>query len=244
MRVILTGVGKGFGRSLLDLYAANPDTEILGVTRSLSDFSAQEISDYQSKNVRLTSADLSSKEDLNQFILDNSSSFQNVNVLINNAGQRFRKKLEDIDYSELEELFRINVITPMILTQAALPGMKSRNFGRIINISSILGKSGLPDLSGYAGTKGAIDSITRALSVEVAEHGITVNAIAPGFCETSYAAGFQKKSDLNDKIVDRIPMKKWGAQTEINGLCKFLTGPEAQYLTGQVIYIDGGWTAA
>lgn len=244
MRVILTGVGKGFGRSLLDLYAANSDTEILGVTRSLSDFSTQELSDYQSKNVRLTSADLSSKGDLNQFISDNSYFFQNIDVLINNAGQRFRKKLEDIHYSELEELFRINVITPMILTQAALPGMKSRNFGRIINISSILGKSGLSDLSGYAGTKGAIDSITRALSVEVAEYGITVNAIAPGFCETSYAAGFQQKSDLNDVVVDRIPMKKWGSQTEINGLCEFLTGPEAQYLTGQVIYIDGGWTAA
>ena len=122
-------------------------------------------------------------------------------------------------------------------------GMKKRKSGRIINISSILGSSGLAHLSGYSATKGAIDSMTRSMAVEYAEFNITINAIAPGFCETSYADSFKKNHELNQEIIERIPMKRWGKANEINGILDFLISSNASYITGQVLNVDGGWTS-
>ena len=99
------------------------------------------------------------------------------------------------------------------------------------------------DLSGYSATKGAIDSMTRSMAVEFAKFGITVNAIAPGFCETSYAENFQKNQTLNSLVIDRIPMGRWGSAHEINGSLDFLISPEASYITGQILNVDGGWSA-
>ena len=140
-------------------------------------------------------------------------------------------------------LFRVNVITPMILSRSVLMGMKKRNLGRIINISSILGTTGLHDLSGYSATKGAIDSMTRSMAVEFAMFGVTINAIAPGFCETSYAEKFQRNKNLNSSIIERIPMGRWGSAHEIIGALDFLISSEASYITGQVLNVDGGWSA-
>ena len=121
--------------------------------------------------------------------------------------------------------------------------MKQRRSGRVINISSVLGKSGLADLSGYAATKGAVESMTGSMAVEFAKFGITINAIAPGFCETSYAEKFQENQALNKSITNRIPMKRWGSIGEINGALDFLISSDASYITGQVLNVDGGWSA-
>ena len=131
----------------------------------------------------------------------------------------------------------------MILSKSVLKGMKKRKFGRIINISSILGKSGLADLSGYAATKGAVDSMTRSMAVEFAKFGVTINAIAPGFCETSYAEKFKSNKVLNRSITSRIPMERWGSADEINGTLDFLISSKSSYITGQVLNVDGGWSA-
>ena len=243
MKMLLTGVGKGFGRAYLEHLAKNNKFEILGVTRNLEDFDDDVIEFFRKKNVMLRSADLSCANSTKNFINENNNFLNNVNVLINNAGQRFRFSVDQLQYAKLESLFRVNVIAPMILSKSILTGMKKRNFGRIINISSILGTSGVEDLSGYSATKGAIDSMTRSMAVEFAKFGITVNAIAPGFCETSYAENFQKNQTLNSLVIDRIPMGRWGSADEINGALDFLISSEASYITGQILNVDGGWSA-
>ena len=243
MKVLLTGVGKGFGRSYLEYISLQDKYEILGLTRNLNDFNDQEVDQLNKKNVVLQSIDLSCSESVHAFIKQNIDFLNSVDVLINNAGQRFRYSVDQLEYQKLESLFRVNVITPMILSSAVLKGMKKRKSGRIINISSILGSSGLAHLSGYSATKGAIDSMTRSMAVEYAEFNITINAIAPGFCETSYADSFKKNHELNQEIIERIPMKRWGKANEINGILDFLISSNASYITGQVLNVDGGWTS-
>ena len=243
MKVLLTGVGKGFGRSYLEHLASRNKFEILGITRDLNDFADKGLQFYQKRNVSLKSVDLSCTTSVSNFLEENVKFLNAVDILVNNAGQRFRSSVENLEYNELELLFRVNVITPMILSKSVLLGMQKRQMGRIINISSILGRTGLADLSGYSATKGAIDSFTRSMAVEFAEYGITINAIAPGFCETSYANNFQKNKTLNKSVVNRIPMKRWGSTDEINGALDFLISAKASYITGQVINIDGGWSA-
>ena len=243
MKVLLTGVGKGFGRSYLEYISLQNKYEILGLTRNLNDFNDQEVDQLNKKNVVLQSIDLSCSESVHAFIKQNIDFLNSVDILINNAGQRFRYSVDQLDYQKLESLFRVNVITPMILSSAVLKGMKKRKSGRIINISSILGSSGLAHLSGYSATKGAIDSMTRSMAVEYAEFNITINAIAPGFCETSYADSFKKNHELNQEIIERIPMRRWGKANEINGILDFLISSNASYITGQVLNVDGGWTS-
>ena len=243
MKVLLTGVGKGFCRSYLEYISLQNKYEILGLTRNLNDFNDQEVDQLNKKNVVLQSIDLSCSESVHAFIKQNIDFLNSVDILINNAGQRFRYSVDQLEYQKLESLFRVNVITPMILSSAVLKGMKKRKSGRIINISSILGSSGLAHLSGYSATKGAIDSMTRSMAVEYAEFNITINAIAPGFCETSYADSFKKNHELNQEIIERIPMKRWGKANEINGILDFLISSNASYITGQVLNVDGGWTS-
>lgn len=243
MKVLLTGVGKGFGRSYLEHLAQTEKFEILGVTRDLNDFDDIILKSLKNKNVTLKSADLSCASSTKKFIKENLDFLSVVDVLINNAGQRLRSTVDQLEYRKLELLFRVNVITPMILSRSVLKGMKKRNLGRIINISSILGTTGLHDLSGYSATKGAIDSMTRSMAVEFAKFGVTVNAIAPGFCETSYAEKFQQNQTLNSSIIERIPMGRWGSTHEINGALDFLISSKASYITGQVLNVDGGWSA-
>lgn len=243
MKVLLTGVGKGFGRSYLEYISLQNKYEILGLTRNLNDFNDQEVDQLNKKNVVLQSIDLSCSESVHAFIKQNIDFLNSVDILINNAGQRFRYSVDQLEYQKLESLFRVNVITPMMLSSTVLKGMKKRKSGRIINISSILGSSGLAHLSGYSATKGAIDSMTRSMAVEYAEFNITINAIAPGFCETSYADSFKKNHELNQEIIERIPMKRWGKANEINGILDFLISSNASYITGQVLNVDGGWTS-
>ena len=110
-------------------------------------------------------------------------------------------------------------------------------------MSSIIGTLGLPDLVGYGASKGAIISLTKSLALEWAEYGVRVNVLVPGFCETSYADNFKKNKVLYDFTLERIPLKKWGKSNDISNACLYLSSEMSSYVTGEIITIDGGWSA-
>jgi len=130
-----------------------------------------------------------------------------------------------------------------MLCKEVLPVMVKQQHGKIINMSSVAGVSGLPELSAYVTSKAAIIGLTKSLALEYAQNNIQINALAPGFCKTSYFENFQKKSDLYDFTIERTPMRRWGEGSEVADTCLFLASELSSYVTGDVINVDGGWSA-
>ncbi|QNI60495.1 SDR family NAD(P)-dependent oxidoreductase [Synechococcus sp. TAK9802] len=230
--IVLTGVSKGFGKQLL--LSLSEKYFIHALTRSPEDISFAVELEQQNK-IKLYYADLASINEVDAFcdqVLANSNQLLGI---INNAGRRFRSSIDTIEYSDLCSLFDVNIHAPFFIIKNLLPLLKKNKYSRIINISSIVGYRGFDDLSGYGMTKGAINSMTKCLASELAEHQVTVNAILPGFCETSYADKFKSNLPLYESTIIRTPLKRWGADTELNGIVEFLLSTHSSYMTGSLI---------
>jgi 2-deoxy-D-gluconate 3-dehydrogenase len=166
-----------------------------------------------------------------------------VDVLINNAGMRFRKDFLDISSDEWSKVMDTNVGSVYFLCREVGRYMVAAKAGKIVNIASIVGTLGLPQLSVYGASKGAMISFTKCLALEWADKGVNVNAIAPGFCQTSYMENFKKKKELYNFTIERTPQKKWGTSLDVANACLFLSTQASDYITGEVLNVDGGWSA-
>lgn len=240
--VLITGVGKGFGKELLlklkDKYS------LIGITRSQEDIDLLRAEiDSCETNVDLLLGDVSEQDFLEEVLKPLLIQKGSIWGVVNNAGVRFRKDFLEVAKQDINEVLDINLIAPIMLAQMCIPFMISSGGGRLINISSILSQSALPQLSIYATSKGAIDAFTRSIAVEFGSKNITCNSILPGFCETSYFPKFQKNNELYRMTIERTPMKMWGASTELNEICELLLGDGGSYINGASIPVDGGWLA-
>lgn len=241
--IVVTGVGKGFGRalfkSLLNQYS------VIGITRDANDIDSlrEEIARY-SGEFQLIQEDVSNFDIIAKSVTSAINSMEGMPYgLINNAGVRCRKSIDLLAINDFIEVCNVNLFGAINLTNALLPMLRENRQGRIINISSILSQGALPELSAYAVSKGGLDAFTRSAAVELGDQNITVNSILPGFCKTSYFSKFSQNSELLNMTLDRTPMKRWGDDDELIGLCDFLLSENASYITGTSIPIDGGWLA-
>jgi 3-oxoacyl-[acyl-carrier protein] reductase len=163
-----------------------------------------------------------------------------VTRLVNNVGGVIPEKLGAIDLQKMAGLFDLNLRTAVQATQAVLPGMREREFGRIVNISSLT-VLGFPERTSYAGSKAALISFTRTWALEVATAGITVNAIAPGPIETDlFRVNNPPGSPGEARYMALIPMRRIGRPADVAAAAAFLVSRDAGYLTGQTIFVDGG----
>ena len=165
----------------------------------------------------------------------------NVDVLVNNAGINKISPFAEIAPDDFARIQQVNVTAPFRLCQAVLPHMRTKGWGRIVNISSIWGKIAKEQRGAYAASKFALDGMTAALAAEVAEHGILANCIAPGFIDTELTRRVLGKDGMTE-LAARVPMKRFGKPEEIAELAAFLAGPKNTYISGQNIAIDGGFT--
>ena len=240
---IITGAGKGFGKAIAKKFADN-GAKLALITRTQSDVDDlyREFYGYENKFLAIC-GDVSDQDTVNSFVAEVKNKFGRIDVLVNNAGMRFRKKFEEITLEEFSLVLNVNVVSMFMLCKAVMPTMVEQRTGKIINISSVVGTLGLPELSAYATSKAAIIGLTKALSVEYGESNIQVNAIAPGFCKTSYFENFKQKSELYDFTIERTPMRRWGESEEVANSCLFVASSLSSYVTGDVINVDGGWSA-
>ena len=241
---MITGVGKGIGRDLTLIYL-NQGAMLALITRSQADLEAlkNDIPTDKLKDCFFVCGDVSDPGVANDFVLQSIKYFGRIDVLVNNAGIRFRKPFLRITNQEFRDVMDNNFFSMVFLCQAILPHMISSKRGKIINMSSVIGALGLPDLSSYASSKAAIIGLTKSLAVEFAASNIQINAVAPGFSKTSFYEKFKENKELYNFIVDRIPMKRWGDSGEIANVCLFLSSYLSDYVTGDVISVDGGWSA-
>ena len=164
--------------------------------------------------------------------------FGRLTVLVNNAGIIRDKYLFMMKESDWRDVIDVNFLGPLFVSRAALRHMLEGNYGRIVNINSVSGVIGAPGQANYAASKAAIIGFTRSLSLEVARNGITVNALAAGYVDTAMTQGF--KAEARARYMERIPVRRFADSEEIAAAAAFLCSPEAGYITGQVMTVDGG----
>jgi gluconate 5-dehydrogenase len=167
-----------------------------------------------------------------------------VDILVNNAGVQHRAPIDEFTDADWRRVMGTNLDAPFYLARAVVPAMKARRAGKIINIASIMARLSRPTTVPYQVSKGGIAMLTRGLAVELAPHGIQVNAIAPGFFRTEMNEALTSNPDFDAWVKKRTPAGRWAEPRELAGAAVYLASPAAAFVTGQILYVDGGFTAA
>jgi gluconate 5-dehydrogenase len=167
-----------------------------------------------------------------------------VDILVNNAGIQRRHPLVEFPQAEWDEIIATNLTAPYLVSQAVLPGMIARKSGKIIHIASLMSDLARPTVVPYTAAKGGVRQLTRGMAVELAPHNIQVNAIAPGYFATEMNRALIDNPEFNGWVCKRTPAGRWGQPTEIAGLAVFLASRAADYMTGQLVTMDGGMSVA
>ena len=235
--ILITGAGKGIGEQLVQSAIKN-GAFVYAVIKDKRDNRKFK----ENKNIKIYNGNVKNENLFKKIFKDSEKEQKKINCLINNAGVRFRKKFLKIESKELKDVFETNFFSIFSILQLTSEfWIKRKIQGSVINLASIVGQIGFEDLSVYAATKGAVISLTKSFSVEMAKYGIRANSISPGFTKTSFYEKFKKKKKLYNWTLSRIPMKRWGTTDEISNLILFVISDKSKYLNGENISIDGGW---
>lgn len=164
-------------------------------------------------------------------------------ILINNAGINLRKNLVDFTLEEFRNVLDASLISTFLMCRAFVPGMKGTGYGRILNMTSIMSHVSLAGRTAYSSAKAALLGLTRALALELADDGITVNGISPGPIGTDMNLALMSNPEVSAQFLANLPLGRWGKVEEIGALACYLCSDAAGFITGTDILIDGGWTA-
>jgi NAD(P)-dependent dehydrogenase (short-subunit alcohol dehydrogenase family) len=233
------GIGRGIARSFV---REGAKVVISGRTQSKLDDAAKELR-AAGGEVETIAADVSKPEDANQLIRRTVDRFGRLDILVNNAGIIVRKPFVEITPEEWDRLFATNARGCFLCAQAAVKEMLKQGKGKIIMISSDSALVGIPLLSAYSSTKGAILTLARAMAVEFAPYHINVNAILPGAVETDLNRDRFTDPQWMKEMLKRFPLGRTGTVEEIGAAATYLASDESDWMTGQYMVVDGGHTA-
>ncbi len=237
---IVTGAGKGIGRAIA-LGLAECGSYIVPASRTQAELHqvAEEIRSGGGKALVKTT-DLTKSDQINDLAEAAINEFGGIDILVNNAARSFLRPLMDLREDGFDKTFDTNVKAPFLLSRLAAMSMMKRGGGRIINITTVGAERGGPMMGAYYSSKAALKMLTMCMAVEWAPLNILVNAVGPGMTKTQFSQPIWSNPDLERQIVSRIPQGRMADPTDIVGAVLFLCSENANYITGQTIYVDGG----
>jgi 3-oxoacyl-[acyl-carrier protein] reductase len=241
--IIVTGASRGLGLAIASTLAAGGDCVIAVARNATPELTAATAAATRAGSgaVEFRSFDLTDTPAIAGFVSGVRKEFGPLYGLVNNAGLGTAGVLAIMREADIEQLTRLNVIAPLVLTKHVVRAMMLERAGRIVNISSIIGSTGYPGLSAYAATKAALQGFTRSLAREVGSLGITVNAVAPGFISTEMTADLGEEQ--REQIVRRSALKRMAVPQDVAAAVEFLMSEKAKNITGITLTVDAGNTA-
>ena len=235
----ITGASRGIGYAIAEALA-NDGVDIAGIDINISELQSamKVLGDNTGRSTLAIQADVGDFASMENAAAEINKVFGKINILVNNAGITRDNLILRMKDSEWDDVMRINLTGTFNSTRAVIKGMVKNRYGRIISIASIVGLMGNIGQANYAASKAGIIGFTKSIAREYANRGVTANAIAPGFIETDMTKKLPE--DVTKALLSQIPMGKLGMPEDVANAVRFLASDEAEYITGQVINVNGG----
>jgi len=233
---LVTGGGRGIGLAICHRLLGQGATVAAGYSRQ--EEPAQALLDENPDRVSIHQGNIGVVEDCNRVVAEVTERHGKIDILVNNAGITADHTVRKMDPDEWDRVVRVNLSGAFYLTHAVLNPMIERGYGRIVNISSVIGETGNIGQANYSAAKSGLFGLTKTLALETARKGITVNCVAPGFIATDMVKAVPE--DALAKVIGHIPCGRLGEPEEVARVVDFLVDPDAGYITGSVVDVNGG----
>jgi len=239
---IVTGASRGLGKSMaMALAEVGANLVLVGRDKERLEGAAREIADFGVKTLPVV-ADVTRAEDVEAVVSRTLEEFGKIDVLVNNVGTYLGKPIVESTLEDWHNLINTNLTSTYLCSRAVGRYMVERQRGKVINMAAALGALGANNASAYCASKGGVIQLTRALAVEWARYNINVNAIAPGTMETELTKAMLEDPAVRKAVTGKIPLKRTGQPSDLAGAVIFLASQASDYITGQTIFVDGGFS--
>ena len=241
---LVTGAYRGLGFAIAQGLARAGASVVLNGRRIEAVEPAARALTAQSLKASTAIFDVTDRDAVKAAVNAIESEHGRIDVLVNNAGIQRRGALADFSQQDWDDIIATNLTAPFVVSQAVLPGMMARKSGKIVHIASLMSELARPSVVPYTAAKGGVRQLTRGMAVELAPHNIQVNAIAPGYFATEMNRALIDNAEFNAWVCKRTPAGRWGQPDELAGIAVFLASSASNYMTGQLLIVDGGMSVS